>query len=233
MMPVDKPFGSIDKLYLQKYYQPAARVRRFTTTLRYVEMKNIVRLSVLSALALGTSLPAFCAPSDADMGFAGGREPTAADVGYQGVLVRGYRNETNAGGAYAGADDGDAGGSHNTEHQSSDDRKYFKKGDTRDVSQYLIDLPYRADPGAQSQTKQHLFQHMTSDKGWQTATTGVGLLSRNSVSDVNFKGPQTLGFKGPGPITPYAMGHKFGALMLSPVGTGSVNASITSRNGKD
>lgn len=212
-----EPYNSIDKLYLQKYYQRAARVRRFTTTLRYVEMKHIVRLGVLSALVLATSLPACAQYSNSDMGF----EPTARDVGYQGLVTRGYGgNNSTQGGAYAGADDGDQ--SHRAERNS--DRTWFD-GQNRETQQYLINLPYRQSSQAQSQTKQQDFQRLTNG-----VLTGTGLLSTNSVGRAQFRGPQTLGFRGTGAPTIYALQHRF---FTPATGTGSVGASITSANGKD
>jgi hypothetical protein len=215
---------SIDKLYIQKYYQRAARVRRFTTKFRYAEMKYFVRLSVLTALAFGASLPAFCAPSDSDMGFASQREPTAGDAGNRGQ-VQGTRASSTAGGIFAGADNGAATG--NTTQLNKQDSMWY---DTQDRSRFLIqDTPYQANPGQQSRTHQHAFQQLTNGEKGSTLTH-INLLSPMSVGGAQFKGPQTLGFKGSGALTPYALRR---GIITRATGTGSVNASITSANGKD
>lgn len=181
-------------------------------------MKHIVRLGVVSALVLGTSLPASAQYSNADMGFA---EPTAGDVGYQGLVTRGYGgNNSTQGGAYAGANDGDQ------QHfaQKNSDRTWFDSRN-RETQQYLINLPYRQSSQAQSQTKQQDFQRLTN-----SVLTGTQLLSPNSVDGGQFRGPQSLGFKGTGAPTIYALKH---GIFTRATGTGSVGLSITSANGKD
>jgi hypothetical protein len=216
------PLNSIDKPYLQKYYQRAARVRRFTT-ISGTCMKEIVRLSVLSALVLGTSMPAFSAPSDSDMGFASSREPSVRDAGGTSEVnnVRGtsYTGSSAGQGPYAGADNGDQ----SNFARPNTDTTWFGQG--RDTRAYLINQPYRADSQGQSQTQQRDFQALTD--GVKTSTS---LLGPNSTSDVSFRGPQNLGFKGAGALTPFAMRHGY---WTRATGTGSVNASITSANGKD
>jgi hypothetical protein len=201
-------------------------------------MKDIVRFGVLSALLFATSLPAFSAPSDSDMGFAAGSEPTAADVGYQGVMTRGYRDDSGSSGTYAGAAQGDSGQMHRAQNNS--DKLWFDQN--RETSQYLqstANMPYRANPFSQSQTKQHTFQQMTQGEKMVNPYAGTGqgsvsqaLLSRMSTSDISFRGPQNLGFRGSGPL---GWGTVRGAnlFQFAPrTGTGSVNASICAPDGK-
>jgi hypothetical protein len=198
-------------------------------------MKDIVRLGVLSALLFATSLPAFSAPSDSDMGFAS-REPTAADVGYKGLMTRGIRNPTDQIDPYAGASAGDAAWKHRTDETT--DKTWFD-GQNRETKQYLINLPYRANTQNGSQSKQHSFQQMTQGKtqvnmmaGFGEGSVGMRPLALRSVSGLSIQGPQNSGMR-PGPLGFGTLhGLRLNGAFLPQTGMGSVNASICAPDGK-
>lgn len=198
-------------------------------------MKDIVRLGVLSALLFATSLPAFSAPSNSDMGFASS-EPTAADVGYKGIETRGYRADNSQIDPYAGASAGEQASLHRTPQTT--DRTWFD-GQNRETGQYLINLPYRANVQAGSQSKQHQFQQMTQGQkqvnmmaGSNEGSVGMMPLALQSVSGIGFAADKKLGFT----TGPLGFGTLRGLMLngttLPKTGTGSVNASICAPDGK-
>jgi transcription elongation factor len=204
-------------------------------------MKNTLRLGVLSALIIGSMLPAYSQPSNADMGFASSREPTINDAGGAAVVrnVQGYggsmgQNNSFAGSELAGANNGEETG--NTTYKTK--AWYF---DAQQQGNVINPQDRRPDSQGQSQTNQRQAQMMTSKNVTEIGNSpmdpfygsavSTSLLAPNSTSDVNFRGPQHLGFRAPSMwTTPYAARRM---IMLPRTGTGSVDITITSRDGKN
>jgi len=167
---------------------------------------------------MGLGVPAFAAPSDADMGFAiageGGVNVSANDAAAGTGETTGNRNpKMNEANMYWG-DNGNM-----SEWRSRNGRS----GDIWNTS--------NAAAAKSEKTHQNAIQNTFKDN----LRVQTGLMAPESVSGVDFAGKQKLGFKWSGlPITGNAarvLGGSAGRLPLT--GTGSVNASICAPNGKD
>jgi hypothetical protein len=214
-------------------------------------MKEIVRLSLLSALLLGTCIPALSAPSDGDMGFAG----PSADIGSYGAETQGNGGNSTAAGesSFRAGATGETTG--NESRQMVESQMYWNTGGGGgNMSNYVTRTGQSGDiwptsnaapatseeshGGRMMQTNSQLYKPVTArGANMQNLRVSTGLQAPNTVSRVSFRGPQNLGFRGPGPITQNAqrvLGGGLGLIFgLPATGTGSVNLSITSRNGKD
>ncbi len=185
-------------------------------------MKQIIRLSALCALITALGLPALAAPSDADMGFAsvaegsGGNTSSnvqATDSAGTGETTGNRNQKMNEANMYWG----------NNGNMSGWTSRNGRSGDIWNTS--------NAGAAKSEQTHQHAIQNTFKNN----LKVETGLMAPESVSGVNVAGQQKLGFKWSGAgLTQNAarlLGGSGGRLPLT--GTGSVNASICSPNGKD
>lgn len=193
-------------------------------------MNVFLRMGLLVAVSLSAATPIWAAPSDSDLGFApsaGVGEGENIGEGTAGTGKQSYESRKMVEREMYWGDSPDQG--NQSQYKS---RNGKLKGEVWPVNRVIPAKTDKTRGGSTLSTNTEMFKPVPKgDLANLKAVTG--LLAPDSVSGIRFDGKQKLGFPNPKGPTDFAQTHIGNFFRLPATGTGSVDLSITSKNGKD